>query len=198
MAERMAHGCFVDIYWMPMAAGTASRVRLWSLAAWEALDAVAHRRSRKKLYHSALKVRTAAGENYTIELTPVFGFEPAPPAMTGPVGFRGADRVRWFRYQMRCVRADSLPDEEWSVSQTRLSDDARIAESILVAAADVPPHTWGRRAKGTSEMWTSDSAISWLVRRVGLDAHAISIPQGGRAPGWVAGLEVPCEALTAG
>ncbi|MGE3076507.1 MAG: hypothetical protein AB7N24_20770 [Dehalococcoidia bacterium] len=188
----MAGDSFIDIYWMPVAAGTASRVRLWSLAVWEALDAMAHRRTRKKLYHSALKVRTTNGENFTIELTPVFGFEPIPPAMTGPVGFRGADRFRWFRYQVRCIRADALPDEEWAVSSTRLSNDPATAARVLMAAADVPPYTWGRRAKGTSEMWTSDSAISWLLRRVGLDADAIEIPEGGRAPGWVAGLEALC------
>lgn len=190
----MAEDCFVDIYWMPVAAGTGSHVRLWSLAAWEACDAFAHRRQRKKLYHSALKVRTPRAEDFTIELTPVFGFEPAPPAMTGPVGFRGADRFRLFRYQMRCIRAERLPDEEWAVSQTRLTDDSDIAERIVTATKEVPSLTWGRRAKGTSEMWTSDSAISWLLRRVGLDAAAVKVPEGGRAPGWVAGLELACEA----
>ena len=115
--------------------------------------------------------------------------------MTGPVGFRGADRLRLFRYQMRCIQADRLPDEEWAVSQTRLSEDPEVAERIVKAAAEVPALTWGRRAKGTSEMWTSDSAISWLLRRVGLDAHAVKIPEGGRAPGWRAGLEVPCAVV---
>ncbi len=188
----MADACFVDIYWMPVAAGTASRIRLWSLAAWEACDAFVHRRKRAALYHSALKVRTPAAEDFTIELTPVFGFEPVPPAMTGPVGFRGADRFRLFRYQMRCIRAAQLPDEEWAVSQARLSEDPVVAERIIAAAAEVPPLTWGRRTKGTTEMWTSDSAISWLLRRVGLDAGSVKIPEGGRAPGWRAGLEVPC------
>lgn len=189
----MTETSFVDILWMPVAAGTGSRLRLWSLAAWEALDAFAHRRKRASLYHSALKVRTSDAVDFTVELTPVFGFEPTPPAMTGPVGFRGADRFRLFRYQMRCIRAETLPDEEWVVSQSRLSTDGSVADRIVVAAADVPPLTWGRRPRGCSEMWTSDSAIAWLLRRVGLDAAAVRIPEGGRAPGWQAGLELPCD-----
>ena len=193
----MAEQCFVDILWMPVAAGTGSRVRLWSLAAWEAADAFAHRRKRASLYHSALKVRTATGTNFTVELTPVFGFEPTAPAMTGPVGFRWADRFRLFRYQMRCIRAETLPDEAWAFSTSRLSSDCSLADRIVLAAGDVPPLTWGRRPRGCSEMWTSDSAISWLLRRVGIDAAAIKIPEGGRAPGWQAGLEHPCD-LAAG
>jgi hypothetical protein len=40
------------------------------------------------------------------------------------------------------------------------------------------------------EMWNSNSVISWLIERAGLDAASIGPPAGGRAPGWHAGLTV--------
>jgi hypothetical protein len=36
-------------------------------------------------------------------------------------------------------------------------------------------------------MWTSNSAISWLLAWSGLSADAINPPAAGRAPGWAAG-----------
>ena len=113
------------------------------------------------------------------------------------VGQLSAGKPGLFRYQMRCIRAETLPDEAWVFSTSRLSSDCSLADRTVLAAGDVPPLTWGRRPRGCSEMWTSDSAISWLLRRVGIDAAAIKIPEGGRAPGWQAGLEHPCD-LAAG
>jgi hypothetical protein len=37
-------------------------------------------------------------------------------------------------------------------------------------------------------MWNSNSLISWLIARSGLDVEAVHPPAGGRAPGWDAGL----------
>jgi len=37
-------------------------------------------------------------------------------------------------------------------------------------------------------MWNSNSLISWLIARSGLDAASIQPPAGGRAPGWQAGI----------
>jgi hypothetical protein len=39
-------------------------------------------------------------------------------------------------------------------------------------------------------MWNSNSVISWLVARSGLDVEALRPPAGGRAPGWHAGVEI--------
>jgi hypothetical protein len=39
-------------------------------------------------------------------------------------------------------------------------------------------------------MWNSNSVISWLIARSGLDVDAIHPPSGGRAPGWRAGIVV--------
>jgi len=39
-------------------------------------------------------------------------------------------------------------------------------------------------------MWNSNSLVSWLIARSGLDPHAAHVPAGGRAPGWAAGVTV--------
>ena len=183
--------CSVDLFWLPVAAGTNSRVRNWSLACWEAVSALLDHRPRAALYHPGLKVRLETGETYTLELTPVFVGEPAPPLMTGPVGLPVAGRLRLFRYQLRCLRADTLPDEEYAVaSPVRLSADRETARQILALGPTIPPHTWGLRARGTSEMWTSGSAISWLLMRAGIDLDGVRPPAGGRAPGWDAGIQL--------
>ena len=39
-------------------------------------------------------------------------------------------------------------------------------------------------------MWNSNSLISWLLARSGIETAPIHPPLGGRAPGWHAGLVV--------
>ena len=39
-------------------------------------------------------------------------------------------------------------------------------------------------------MWNSNSLISWLIVRSGLDTETIQLPAKARAPGWDAGLVV--------
>jgi hypothetical protein len=39
-------------------------------------------------------------------------------------------------------------------------------------------------------MWNSNSVIAWVIARSGIDAESIQPPQGGRAPGWRAGVAV--------
>jgi hypothetical protein len=111
--------------------------------------------------------------------------------MTGPVGVRAAERFRQFRYQMRVRANEPLPDEAYVAgAPVRLAEDCALARRILELTASVPPFTWGRRAPDTSEMWTSDSAISWLLLKAGVDVAEIRPPPGARAPGWIAGIEV--------
>jgi hypothetical protein len=182
-------GCYVDLYWMPVGAGAISRTRQKSLDAWEAVNAFIARRPRAALYHSALKV-AIEDTVYAIEVTPVFRDDAEPPAMTGPVGLRGAGRFRIFRYQLRCSPGGRFPDEEYAVGgAARLTTECAPARRVLEAGAAVPPYVWGWRVRGTSEMWTSDSVISWMLVRAGLDASSVQPPPGGRAPGWIAGIE---------
>ncbi len=39
-------------------------------------------------------------------------------------------------------------------------------------------------------MWNSNSVTTWLIVRTGLDAESIQPPDGGRTPGWQAGIVV--------
>ena len=181
-------GCGVELYWIPVGAGT-SRLQQASLRMWEAIEAARARRPRATLLHSALKLGVEPGETYTVELAPAIVSSPASPAMTGPVGVRGADRFRLWRYELRCVPVESLPDEEWAIGRpVRLSGDCEMARRVMELAPTVPPHTWGRRLRGTREMWTSDSAIAWLLASCGIDLAEVAIPSGGRAPGWGVGV----------
>jgi hypothetical protein len=54
----------------------------------------------------------------------------------------------------------------------------------------VPALVWGRDESHAGEMWNSNSLISWLIARSGLDVESVRPPAGGRAPGWDAGLVV--------
>ena len=115
--------------------------------------------------------------------------------ITGSVGSTFAGRLRLFRYQLCLKECARLPDEEWTIRRAAApSTDATAVHRLLQAAATVPAHVWGRRYTGTSEMWTSNSAVSWMLTRTGLDAAAIALPAGTRAPGWHAGLEASATA----
>ncbi len=182
-------GCFADLYWLPVGAGT-SRFQQASLRAWEAFEAARTRRPRMRLVHSALKL-SHDGDPYTLELTPAFLGEQPPPLATGPVGLRAAGRFRLFRYQLRCLPAATLPDEQWAVGDpVRLTGECASVRQILALGPGVPRHTWGRRPRGAGDMWTSDSVISWLLVQAGLDVSRAAPPPGTRAPGWSAGIEV--------
>jgi hypothetical protein len=37
-------------------------------------------------------------------------------------------------------------------------------------------------------MWNSNSVVAWILVRAGVDVTAVQPPEGGRAPGWVAGV----------
>ncbi len=173
---------------MPVGAGT-SRFQRGSLRLWEAFEAARARRPRAALFHSALKLVSEDGQTSTLELTPAFAGGQESPLLTGPVGFRGAERWRLFRYQLRCLPVARLPDEEFVVeSPTTLSTDCALIPRILALAPTIPAYTWGRRVAGSDEMWTSDSVISFLLVRAGVDLSAVAPPKGGRAPGWRAGV----------
>jgi hypothetical protein len=187
----------VELYWIPVGAGT-SRLQQASLRLWEAFEAARARRPQATLFHSALKLRIG-GMTQTLELMPAFARVPAQPLLTGPVGASIAGRSRLFRYQLVCLEVDALPDEQWAVNSPQvLARDGATAHRILALARAVPAHIWGRRVPGTSEMWTSDSAISWLLVRAGVEMSAARIPAGGRAPGWKAGIEAASQVRPAG
>jgi hypothetical protein len=49
---------------------------------------------------------------------------------------------------------------------------------------------WGRDELGLGEMWNSNSVVSYLLARSGVDLAPIAPPAGGRAPGWEVGIKV--------
>jgi hypothetical protein len=58
----------------------------------------------------------------------------------------------------------------------------------------VPTPVWGRDEFGAGEMWNSNSVTAWLLARAGIDTTDLAPPNGGRAPGWNAGLVVASAA----
>jgi hypothetical protein len=177
----------IDLYWLPLGAGGHS-VRLNGLV-FEAIAARLQHRGRADLYHSALEVQVPEGR-FVIEQAPAWGMSGERGVVAEcPVGVRAAGRFRLFRYEVRRWRDGFIPDATEAVaSPQRLSDDTDIARHLLELVPEMPTPVWGRDELRTGEMWNSNSFISWLLVRSGLDTSAIHLPPGGRAPGWHAGL----------
>jgi hypothetical protein len=180
----------IDLYWLPLGAGGHS-VRLNGLV-FEAVAAGLARRARRDLYHAGLEV-TAPEGRFVIEMTPAWAGEGAERGVVaeGAVGARAAGRFRLFRYEVRRWPDGVIPDVDEAVeSPRRLSDDPERARRLLELVPQVPTAVWGRDELRTGEMWNSNSLVSWLIARSGLDVEAVELPSGGRAPGWRAGIVV--------
>lgn len=178
----------VDLYWLPLGAGGHS-VR-FNGRVYEALVARFERRQPLALYHSALIVSLPEGE-FVIEMAPVRDRQGDARGVVaeGPVGWTRLGRLRLFRYEVRRWRGGAIPDVDEAVdSPRRLTDDEATARTLLELVRDVPTPTWGRDAFGTADMWNSNSLVSWLLARSGLEAETVLPPAGGRAPGWRAGV----------
>lgn len=174
--------------WIPLGAG--QRVVRTSGKLFEALSATVHHRPRCDLYHSALRVTLADGR-YMIEMAPIPDFhgERRGVVAEGPVGARSLARLRTFRYEIRCWRNGVIPDIAEATSVPLHMDPTR-AQGLLDVLSSVPTPVWGRDDLDAGDMWNSNSVISWLLRRGGVDLDHIEPPAGGRAPGWSAGVVV--------
>jgi hypothetical protein len=180
----------IDLYWLPLGAGGHS-VRV-NGDIFEALAATLERRDRCDLYHSALEVRLPAGQ-WVIEQAPIRRSDGAERGVVaeGAVGARAAGRFRLFRYEVRRWRDGSIPDIAEAVESPQpIGGDPDCARRLLELVPQVPTPVWGRDELGAGEMWNSNSTISWLIARAGLDVETIRLPRGGRAPGWRAGIVV--------
>src|SRR5207253_11225642 len=94
-----------------------------------------------------------------------------------------------FRYEMRRWPDGEIADINEAVdSPRRLSRDLSDARRILELMPQMPTLVWRRDELKAGEMWNSNSMISWLIARTGLDVDSIKQPAGGRAPGWNAGV----------
>jgi hypothetical protein len=180
----------VNLYWLPLGAGGHS-VRFNGLV-FEAAAALLGHRPAYDLYHSALEVRVPEGR-FVIEQTPVPDNDGAKRGVVarGAVGSRWAGRLRIFRYELRRWRDGVIPDIAEAVESPQLlTTDPCCARRVLDLAPSVPTLVWGRDQMAAGEMWNSNSFISWLLERSGVDTELIHPPAGGRAPGWHAGLVI--------
>jgi hypothetical protein len=185
-SERVAG---IDLYWLPLGAG-GHFVRL-NGKLYEAVAARLTGRAPCDLYHSALVVHVPEGR-FVIEQAPAWsGGAERGVVAGGAVGARVAGRFRLFRYEIRRWRDGVIPDIAEAVeSPRRLSDDPGRGRLLLELVPCAPTPVWGRDELRAGEMWNSNSIISWLIVRGGLDAESIPLPRGGRAPGWRAGIVV--------
>jgi hypothetical protein len=179
----------IDLYWLPLGAGGHS-VRL-NGRIFEWFAARLEHRDRCDLYHSALDVDVPEGR-FVIEQAPAWGEGGDRGVVAeGAVGTHPAGRLPLFRYEVRRWRDGVIPDVSEAVeSPQRLSGNADRARRRLELVPHVPTPVWGRDELQTGEMWNSNSLISWLITRSGLDVDSIQLPRGGRAPGWDAGIVV--------
>ena len=189
MTSALAPGA-IDLYWIPLGAG-AHVVRL-SGKAYEAATALIGRRPRCALYHTALEVDLPDGR-FVIESAPIRDNEGRERGVVaeGPVETKWAGRFRVFRYEIRRWGGGSIPDANEAVSSpVRVANDLARAQRVLDLVPSVPTPVWGRDELHTGDMWNSNSLISWLLERAGVDTDPLQPPPGGRAPGWDAGLVV--------
>jgi hypothetical protein len=181
----------VDLYWIPLGAGAGGALVRWSGRLYEAASAARRHRPRRPLFHSALEV-TVDGVTSTIEMAPVWIQRGARGVVAeGSVGAPVLGRSRLFRYEVRCWPGGSIPDAAAAVSgPVRVSSRESGARRIIELVPSFPTCTWGRDELQAGEMWNSNSLVSWLLARAGLETDEIHPPRGGRAPGWDAGLAV--------
>jgi hypothetical protein len=185
----------IDLYWLPLGAGGHS-VRL-NGRVFEALAARLARRDRCDLYHSALQVYRPEGR-FVIEQAPAWGESGERGVVAqGAVGTPALRRFKLFRYEVRRWQDGVIPDADEAVdSPRRRSDDPECARRLLDLVPKAPAATWGRDELGTGEMWNSNSLVSWLIVRSGLDVDSVGPPAGGRAPGWQAGIVTASRSVT--
>lgn len=191
MLRESVHADVVDLYWIPLGAG--ARVVRCSGWVYEAVAAGVQRRPRGPLFHSALVARHD-GRTTTIEMTPMpddDGRRARGVVAEGAVGWAPLRRLRVFRYEVRCWPDGVIPDLPHAVdSPVQVSTDHSAVRDVLTHVARVPTPVWGRDELHAGEMWNSNSVVSWVLARAGLLERAGSVPRGGRAPGWDAGVAV--------
>lgn len=180
----------VRVYWLPLGAG--GRVVARNGRAFEAWAARRERRDPCDLFHAALEVKICEA-SYVIEMAPAWSrvAEYRGAVATGPVGLRWLGVSRLFRYEVRRWRDGVIPDRDSAVGgAVPVPTDSMRAIHLLALVPLVPELTWGRDELHLGEMWNSNSLVSWLLAGSGHDVEGLRPPDGGRAPGWDAGLRL--------
>jgi len=187
--------CTVELLWIPLGAGQHV-VRL-SGRAFEALTARVQHRPACDLYHSALVVTVPDGR-YVIEMTPIADRHGDQRGVVaeGSVGSAWLGKLRVFRYEIHRWNNGVIPDADQATATTNLQLTPANAQRLLDLVPMVPTPVWGRNDLDAGEMWNSNSVTSWILRRGGVDTTQLTPPNGGRAPGWDAGLVVAARTAT--
>ena len=189
-ADRSHRHPGIDLYWIPLGAGGHGFVRL-NGRLYESLTARREHRQPLRLCHTALTVSTQEAD-FIVETawpSPDADTNSRGVAVEGPVLSRRLTRLRPFRYEVRCWQDGVIPDiDHAEASPQPLTDDPDVAQHLLDLTAAVPAFTWGRDEQQIGEMWNSNSVVSWLLTRTPIPIESIRPPNGGRAPGWNAGI----------
>ncbi|OUC81113.1 hypothetical protein CA982_00705 [Gordonia lacunae] len=180
----------VVLWWIPVGAG--GRVVRHTSRWWELIQARLARRDPRPLFHAAMEATVGDGTRYVIEMAPAWS---APlgldrgVAVSGPVGLRALGRWRLFRYEVRCWADGTIPDRSYAVGgPVVLTTDRMKSQALVSSVRDVPSLTWGRNVGAVSDMWNSNSVVSWLLVMADMTVDGVVPPQGGWAPGWRAGI----------
>lgn len=180
----------VYLLWIPLGAGGVGFVR-FNGRVYEAFDAWRGGRPRSDLYHTALEVHLPEGR-FVVENawpSPDRHGDSRGVVVEGPVFSRRLSRFRAFRYEVRCWRDGCIPDSDAAVVSP-VASAAGQARHILELVPLLPPMVWGRDEAHAGEMWNSNSVISWVLTRAGVDISSLRPPERGRAPGWSAGIAI--------
>ena len=179
----------VDLFWIPLGAGAGGALFRWGGWLYEAITSRCSGRPRCDLYHLALAV-SIDGVTTTVEMAPVWATRGERGVIAeGPVGLRLLGRLRLFRYEIRCWSGGSILGAARAVgSPVAITGGPDIGRRILELVPQFPTMVWGRDELHTGDMWNSNSLISWLLVRAGIDLTGIEPPPGARAPGWDAGV----------
>ena len=190
----------IELYWLPVGAGEPTGLVRLSSRVYEAMSARRHGRVPQPLFHAALRIVTDETE-IVVEMAPVWASAARERGVVaeGPVGMRWLGRFRWFRYEVRCWRGGSIPDLAYAVGPAiRVETDPSRVDLLLRAVPHVPITTWGLDEQRAGEMWNSNSLVSWALSTSGHDVSGMVPPDGGRAPGWAAGLVVAARGARSG
>jgi hypothetical protein len=190
MIEPMDPGIY--LYWIPLGSGGTGFVSM-NGRIYESIQARLQGRPPLDLYHTALEVHLPEGRFIVETMWPSPSGDPRSRGVVaqGAVFARWLSFTRIFRYEVRCWRDGELPDSNDAVGGPQLvSRSVETAQMLLDLAPSVPTLTWGRDQHGTGDMWNSNSVLSWLLARVGIDMDTVKPPEGGRAPGWEAGVTI--------
>lgn len=186
--------CHVALHWIPVRGSVGGNI-LQFASRW-----IAPNPERRDVYHCALKISTREADEspvYIVELTHYA--RGRKQARTGQVksGFAGPRFLHAITgpvYGVRKWRNGQMVDEHKTVPHPIvITRNCAHVRELLNLVESVPTRPYGSLEFG--ELWTCNSAISWLLCRALGRPPEISVPPNGIAPGWQAGIAAATRGL---